>query len=134
MYLLDTVSFSEFFKRRQHPGFASWVGNKTEDMLFLSTLTVGEIERGIEGQRHRNPAFAEALHAWLDRSIENYGDRILPLTTSVARRWGRLGVMIGHSGVDLLIAATALEHGFTVATRNVRHFAPTGVPVENPFA
>ena len=133
MYLLDTVSFSEFFKRRRDLGFVRWVGDKAEDMLFLSTLTIGEIERGIEGQRGRNPAFAEALLAWLDRSIEDYGDRALPVTTGIARRWGRLSTRIGHSGIDLLIAATALEYGFIVVTRNVRHFAPTGALVENPF-
>ncbi len=52
---------------------------------------------------------------------------------TIARRWGRLSPQIGHEGADLLIAATALEHGLTVATRNVRHFIPTGVAVENPF-
>ena len=133
MYLLDTVSFSEFFKRRQHPGFVRWIGDKTEDMLFISALTIGEIERGIEAQRGRDPIFSEALLAWLGRSMEGYGDRILPITTPIARRWGRLSARIGHSGVDLLIAATALQHGFVVATRNVRHFEPTGVRVENPF-
>jgi len=133
MYLLDTVSFSEFFKRRQHSGFVRWIGDKTEDVLFLSALTIGEIERGVEGQRERNPIFAEALRAWLDRSIAGYYDRILPITTPIARRWGRLSARIGHDGVDLLIAATALEHGLTVVTRNLRHFAPTGVSVENPF-
>jgi hypothetical protein len=110
------------------------VNDKREDLLFLSTITVGEIERGVERQRDIDPPYAERLVAWLERSLEGYRDRILPITIPIARRWGRLSVMIGHSGVDLLIAATALEHGFTVATRNVRHFAPTGVPVENPFA
>jgi predicted nucleic acid-binding protein len=133
MYLIDTVVFSELFKRRRHLGFLHWLSEKTEDLLFLSTVTIGEIERGIEGQRSRNPPFADALIAWLDRSLNVYEDRILPVTTAIARRWGRLSARIGHDGVDLLIAATALEHGLTVATRNVRHFTPTGVAVENPF-
>jgi hypothetical protein len=55
------------------------------------------------------------------------------VTTPIARRWGVLSARLGHSGSDLLIAATALEHGLTVATRDVRHFLPTGVAVENPF-
>jgi predicted nucleic acid-binding protein len=80
-----------------------------------------------------NPVFAEALTAWLDRTVDIYGDRILSVDTPVARRWGRLSARIGHGGADLLVAATALEHGFTVITRNVRHFVPTGVPVKNPF-
>ena len=62
-----------------------------------------------------------------------YADRILTVDLSTARRWGRLSATIGHAGADLLIAATALEHGLTVVTRNVRHFEPTGVDVLNPF-
>src|SRR5439155_23000089 len=102
--------------------------------FFLSTITVGEIERGIERQRRQDPAFAEALLAWLERSIAAYQDRILPVTIAVARRWGRLSARIGHDGADLMIAATALEHGLIVVTRNLRHFVQTGVPVEDPFA
>lgn len=134
MYLIDTVVFSEMYKRRRHPGFLLWLSDKAEDLLFLSTITIGEIERGIESQRRRDRPFAEALVAWLNRSIEIYDDRILPVTTAIARRWGSLSAQIGHDGADLLIAATALEHGLTVATRNVRHFLPTGVAVEDPFA
>ena len=134
MYLVDTVVFSELFKRRRHPNLVRWLGDKSEDLFFLSAVTIGEIERGIERQRRHDPVFAEALLVWLERSIDLYEDRILPATTNIARRWGRLSARIGHTGVDLLIAATALEHGLTVVTRNVRHFVPTGAVVENPFA
>jgi toxin FitB len=134
MYLLDTVVFSEFFKRRRHPGFVAWLRNKSDELLWISTVTIGEIERGIEMQRRRDPAFAEALRAWLDNSVDVYSDRILPVTTTIARRWGRLSGRLGHEGADLLIAATALEHGLIIVTRNVRHFVPTGVLIENPFA
>jgi toxin FitB len=133
MYLLDTVAFSELFKRRQHPEFRHWISEKPDDLLFVSSVTIGEVEKGIERQRGREPAFAEALTAWLDRSLLSYADRIFPVTTNIARRWGRLSGRLGRDDTDLLIAATALEHGLTVATRNVRHFIPTGVPVENPF-
>lgn len=133
MYLLDTVVFSEFFKHRPHPGFVRWLKDKPEDALFLSTVTVGEVESGIERQRDRDAAFAEALLGWLERSLEVYGDRVLPITTPVSRRWGRLTARLRRADADLLIAATALEHGLTVVTRNVRHFLPTGVPIENPF-
>jgi toxin FitB len=133
MYLIDTVVFSELFKRRRHPGFLRWLSGKAENLLFLSTITIGEIERAIESQRRRDPPFADALVAWLNRSLEIYDDRILPVTTAIARRWGRLSAQIGHDGADLLIAATALEHKLTVATRNARHFLPTGVRVEDPF-
>jgi hypothetical protein len=133
MYLLDTVVFSELYKRNRHPAFMQWLSETREEVLFLSTVTMGEVERGVERQRSRDPAFAEALLGWLERSLDSYRDRILPVTTAVARRWGRLSARIGHEGADLFIAATALEHGLTVATRNVRHFIPTGVAVENPF-
>jgi predicted nucleic acid-binding protein len=133
MYLIDTVILSEMRKRRRHPGVVRWLRGRAADTLFLSAVTVGEIERGIERQRTDNPVFAEALSGWLQRTIELYADRILPVTTAIARRWGRLSARIGHGGAGLLIAATALEHGLTVVTRNIRHFAPTGVTVEDPF-
>lgn len=133
MYLVDTVVFSELYKRRRHPGFLRWLSGKAEELLFISAITIGEIERGIEMQRGPDPRFADALLRWLEQSLETYGDRILSVDTGIARRWGQLGARIGHSGADLLIAATALEHGLIVATRNVRHFLPTGVAVENPF-
>ena len=89
-------------------------------------------ERGILRQQRRDPVHAHELAAWLDSVLALYGDRILPVDLSAARRWGHLCGFLGHEGADLLIAATALEHGLTVVTRNVRHFAPTGVPVLDP--
>ena len=102
--------------------------------LHLSVVTVGEIERGITQQQRNNPPFAQDLAHWLDRVLGWYGDRILPVDSATARRWGRLSAIHGHDSADLLIAATALEHGLTVVTRNVRHFEPTGVPVVDPSA
>ena len=133
MYLIDTVVLSELRKCERHAGVVQWLRSKAVDALFLSAITIGEIERGVLRQRAKNAVFAEALGAWLDRTVETYADRILPDDTLVARRWGRLSARIGHGGADLLIAATALEYGLTVVTRNVRHFLPTGVPVEDPF-
>ena len=133
MYLIDTVVLSELRKRERHAGVVQWLRSKAVDALFLSAITIGEIERGVLRQRAKNAVFAEALGAWLDRTVETYADRILPVDTPVARRWGRLSARIGHGGADLLIAATALEYGLTVVTRNFRHFLPTGVPVEDPF-
>ena len=133
MYLIDTVVLSELRKRERSAGIVRWLHDKTVDALFLSAITIGEIERGVLRQQAKNPVFAEALGAWLARTVETYGDRILSVDTRVTRRWGRLSARIGHGGADLLIAATALEHRLTVVTRNVRHFLPTGVPVEDPF-
>lgn len=109
MYLLDTVAFSELFRRRPHAAFVRWLAATSEDRLFLSTVTIGELERGIERQRGQEPAFAEALSAWLERSLDIYAERILPFTTNVALRWGRLSARLGRDDIDLLIAATALE-------------------------
>ena len=133
MYLIDTVVLSDLRKRQRHAGIVRWLHDKAVDALFLSAITIGEIERGVVRQQVKNPVFAEALRAWLDRTVETYGDRILSVDTRVARRWGRLSARIGHGGADLLIAATALENGQTIVTRNVRHFLPTGVPVEDAF-
>jgi hypothetical protein len=132
-YLLDTVIASEMRKRQGHPNVLRWLRSTPAEALFFSTVTVGEIERGVSRQRRVDPVFAETLGSWLEQLLVSHGDRILPVDIAVARRWGRLTARIGHAGIDLLIAATALEHGLIVATRNVRHFVPTGVAVENPF-
>jgi predicted nucleic acid-binding protein len=133
MYLLDTVVLSELRKRDRDHGVVEWLRGKPADTIFLSAVTIGEVERGIARQRGKDPAFAEALSSWLDHTIRSYGERILPVDTVVARRWGHLSARIGNDGADLLIAATALEHDLTVITRNVRHFEPTGVAVIDPF-
>ncbi|HEU0156398.1 MAG TPA: type II toxin-antitoxin system VapC family toxin [Stellaceae bacterium] len=133
-YLLDTVVASEMRKRQANPNVLRWLRAKPAGSLFFSTITIGEIERGISRERTVNPPFAAALASWLEELIDAYGDRILPIDIAVARRWGRLTQRLGHAGVDLLIAATALEHGLTVATRNIRHFLPTEAAVEDPFA
>ncbi len=102
--------------------------------LIVSVVTVGEIERGIERQRQPDPSFGERTALWLDAVLRTYEGRILPVNISVARRWGRLSQRVGNKGLDLALAATALEHGLTVATRNISDFEPTGVSVLNPFS
>jgi hypothetical protein len=96
-------------------------------------VTVGEIERGIVLQRTRDPDFATALASWLDRVLALYGERVLPFNLQIARRWGQLSAALGNNTADLMISATALEHGLTVVTRNVSDFEPTGVAIFNPF-
>ena len=134
MFLLDTVIISELRKRQADKGVLGWVSVQQESQLFLSVVTLGEIERGIEKRRKADPVFADELAAWLESLVHLYADRILPVTPSVARRWGRLSAQIGHESADLLIAATALSHGLTVVTRNTAYFAPTGVGLINPFS
>ena len=133
MFLLDTDVLSALRRRERHPGTVRWVASQRTANLYLSVVTVGEIERGITQQKRRDPSIAQELAVWLDRVLAWYGDRILLVDTATSRRWGRLSATLGHDGADLLIAATALEHGLTVVTRNIRHFEPTGVSVVNPF-
>lgn len=131
MILLDTVVVSELRKSRPSAKVLVWMRSLRADETFLSAITVGEIERGIV--RTRDPEFRTALERWLDELLQLYADRLLPVTPTIARRWGRWSAELGHEGADLMIAATAAVHGLTVATRNVRHFASTGVTVIDPF-
>lgn len=133
MYLIDTVVLSELRKRRRHLNVIRWFETTPTADLFLSVVTIAEVERGIEQQRSANPIFAQELSAWLDVILRHYAARVLPLTTNIARRWGRLVAHIPHKEMDMAIAATALEHGLIVATRNVSDFAATGVALVNPF-
>ena len=133
MYLLDTMVLSELRRRDRDPGVVEWIAAQRISDLYLSAITIGEIERGIALQQRRNATFAGALTRWLDTVLTLYSDRILEFDTPTARRWGQLSARIGNDSVDLLIAATALEHGLTVVTRNTRHFLPTGVCALDPF-
>ncbi len=133
MYLVDTVVLSALRRRDRHPKLVTWVARQRTGDLYLSVITIGEIERGIALQRGKNEEFARLLAKWLDQMLAVYGDRVLPVDTETAKRWGRLSAEIGNGGADLMIAAVALTHGLSVVTRNVRHFEPTGVPIINPF-
>lgn len=134
MFLIDTDVLSALRRRERHSEAVRWLEAQRTADLYLSAVTIGEIERGIAQQQRRDPSFARELSIWLDRVLAWYGDRILDVDVPTARRLGRLSGDLGHDRADLIIAATALEHGLTVVTRNVRHFEPTGVPVFNPFS
>lgn len=133
MYLLDTNVLSAVRRPDRAPKVAAWLQGKAEQDLFLSVITLGEIERGIRQQETRDPDFARDLRAWLDRTVLLFSDRLLAFEPEDARIWGRLSAEIGHNGADLMIAASALRHAATVVTGNVSDFAPTGVALENPF-
>ena len=133
MYLLDTNVVSALRRPDRHHGPTAWLQAQRPSDVFLSALTIGEIERGIAQQQHPDPSFAGELSVWLDRVLGWYGDRVLDVDVPTAGRWGRLSGDLGHESADLIIAATALEHGPTVVTRNVRNFEPAGVKVLNPF-
>lgn len=133
MYILDTNVISALRRADRAPQVAAWLRGKAEQDLYLSVITLGEIERGIRQQETRDPRFAKDLRVWLDRTVLLFSDRLLPFDAEDARIWGRLSAEIGHNGADLMIAASALHHGATVATGNVSDFAQTGVALENPY-
>jgi len=133
LYLIDTVVLSELRRRQRDAGVVAWMARQHQEDCYLSVVSLGEIERGIARKRASDPRFAEDLAAWLDRLLRLHGQRLLPVDLAIARRWGRLSAALGQDSADLVIAATALEHGLTVVTRNLRHFTPTGVATLNPW-
>lgn len=133
MYILDTNVISAVRRPDRAPQVAAWLRGKAEQELFLSVITLGEIERGIRQQETRDPMFASDLRMWLDRTVLLFSDRLLAFDAEDARIWGRLSAEIGHNGADLMIAASALRHGAIVVTGNISDFAPTGAALENPF-
>jgi len=134
MFLVDTDVLSGLAKRRPHSNVEAWIARQRTSDLFLSVISLGEIERGIALQRGQDGDFADLLARWLDRILQVYGDRVLPFDLASARRWGELRAALGHPSADLQIAATALERGLIVVTRNVSHFEPAGVQILDPFA
>jgi predicted nucleic acid-binding protein len=133
VFLIDTMVLSELRRRQRDPGVVAWIAAQQQQDLWLSMVSIGEIERGIARQRVTDPAFARELAAWLERLLRLHRERLLAVDLPVARRWGQLSAALGHDSADLLIAATGLVHGLTVVTRNLRHFVPTGVATLNPW-
>lgn len=133
IYILDTNVISAARRPDRAPQVAAWLADKAEADLFISVITLGEIERGIRGQEVRNPAFAGDLRVWLERTLHLFSDRLLPFGAADAVIWGRLSQDLGHTGADLMIAAQGLARGATVVTGNAADFRPTGVLMENPF-
>src|SRR6195256_2828027 len=134
MFLIDTVTLSELRRRQRDPMVVAWFERQRTTELFLSVISIGEIERGIARQRATDPDLADALATWLDRVLTLYGERVVPFDLRTARRWGALSATLGHDSADLMIAATALEHGLTVVTRDVSDFESSGVAVLDPFS
>lgn len=132
--LLDTNVLSELRKGgRAHPEVQTWFESTDERALFTSVLVLGEIRRGIESIRRRDPTAGQALDHWKYRLVETFGDRVLPVDAAIADRWGALNVPDPVPTVDGLLAATALVYDFTLVTRNVRDVERTGVRLLNPF-
>jgi toxin FitB len=134
-YLIDTNVISELRKgERADPALTSWFAEIAEEEVYLSVLTLGEIRRGIERIRPRDPQAAKALESWLGRLSEAHRDRVVPLERSIAEEWGRLSAPDPLPVIDGLLAATAKVTGLTLATRNTAHILSTGVDFVDPFA
>ncbi len=138
MYLVDTDVLSEGRKRAKANSGVRRFFTQTQaagSPLYLSVVTVGEIRRGVESIRHRGDSRqADQLEAWLSAVLRDFADHILDFSHDEAQVWGRLRAPHPESAIDKQIAATALTHGLTLATRNTAHFSGLGVTLVNPFS
>lgn len=133
-YLIDTNIISELRKgERANHGVRSWFAGLANEDVYLSVLTLGELRRGIDSIRRRDPEGGAALETWLARVSAAHADRVLAIDRAVAEEWGRMNVPNPLPVVDGLLAATAKVAGLTVATRNSDDFAASGVDLFNPF-
>ena len=133
--LIDTNVISELRKEaRCDPRVARWFEALSPEDVHLSVIVVGEIRLGVERIRRRDPRAARALDDWLAQLLAEHSDRILPVDAEAAEEWGRMNVPDPVPILDGLMAATAKVNGLTLATRNVKDVARTGVAVVNPFA
>jgi len=133
-FLIDTNVISELRKAdRCNPGVSTWYASVTDDDVCLSVLVLGEIRKGLEQLRARDPAQARALEEWLSNVTTAFGDRALPVDSAVADEWGRLNAIRPVAVIDGLLAATAKVHGLTLVTRNETDVRGLGASVLNPF-
>jgi|SRR5690625_712814 len=138
MYVLDTNVVSELRKVRLGKAdlnLAAWSETVDAAALFISVITILELEQGVVGIERKDAARGAILRSWLDQQVlPEFAGRILPVDTAVAQRCARLHVPDKRGERDTLIAATALVHGMVVVTRNVADFEPTGVQTINPWS
>ena len=133
-YLLDTNVVSELRKgSRGNPEVRAWLEIQRAAQLWLSVLVVGELRRCVHLIGRRDAASAAVLAQWLDGIIEDFSDRILPVTATIAQQWAAMSVPDPIPVVDGLMAATAAVHDLTVVTRNVADIGRTGVRWVDPF-
>lgn len=134
-YLVDTKVWSELRNRgRCDPHVRSWAEKVREAELYLSVITVFELERGVLRMERRDATQGARLRAWLEQHVlQPFAARILPVDAAVARQAAKLHIPDPRPEGDSLIAATALSHGLTVVTRNTTDFAPMGVLLLNPW-
>jgi predicted nucleic acid-binding protein len=133
MYLLDTNIVSELRRPKPHGAVAAWIASVNDADLRLSAVTIGEIQAGIEITRERDEDKAREIESWLELVAQSYN--VLPMDAETFRCWARLMHRRSDDLIeDAMIAATAIVHGLTVVTRNVRDFTVFGVATINPFS
>jgi predicted nucleic acid-binding protein len=133
-YLIDTSVLSEARRPRGDERVKRWISSTPAAELYLSVLVVGEIRRGIERLKRRDPDQAEVYEAWLGTVLHDHADRVLPVDAEAADEWGRMSVPDPVPVVDGLMAATAKARGMTFVTRNTADLQCTGVELLNPFS
>ncbi|WP_025110363.1 type II toxin-antitoxin system VapC family toxin [Pseudomonas sp. H1h] len=134
MYLLDTNVISELRKPQADANVVSWAKSVIAPRLYISAITLKELETGVLRMERRDPAQGKLLRSWLTRHVmPAFEARILPVDAAVALRCASLHVPDQANQSDALIAATALVHGLTVVTRNVGDFQASGVALINPW-
>jgi len=134
MYLLDTNVISELRKPQADRNVVAWARTVIAPRMFISAITLKELETGVLRMERRDPAQGKVLRTWLKRHVMPAFDaRILPVDAAVALRCARLHVPDQANESDALIAATALVHGLTVVTRNIADFESSGVALINPW-
>lgn len=133
-WLLDTNIVSEVRKGdRCNPGVAHWWSKVDESDLYLSVMVIGEVRKGVESMRRRDPAQAAVIDRWLEGLRVIFAGRILPVSEAVAQEWGRMAALRPLPLPDALIAATARVHDLTLVTRDTNDIAGTGVRMFDPF-
>ncbi len=132
-YLLDTNVLSETRRPRGDEGVKRWVSSVPAADLYLSAIVIGEIRRGVERLKRRDPDQAEVYEVWLGTVLTDYADRIVPVDAEAAEEWGRMSVPDPVPIADGLMAATAKVRNMTFATRNTADVERTGVRLLNPF-
>lgn len=137
MFLLDTNVISELREPRSRPAdrrVLRWARGVPANALYLSVVSILELQLGMVQINRRDPIQAEVLRAWIDGKIlPRFAGRVISIDVEIARRCAALHVPNPRSERDAYIAATALVHNMTVVTRNTADFAPTGVPTLNPW-